>query len=242
MNLSKRTVLRLHLHMLRDQIILALDVPTEEEAFLWMHRLQSRVGCFKIGLQLFCAYGPGLVQRATTLGIPLFLDLKLHDIPNTVASAIRSLNGLNIRFLTLHTQGGTAMIESALEASESVPGMQLLGVTVLTSLSDQDMEILGIPRTASEHALHLARSASRAGLNGLVCSPHEASAIRDTLPDIQALITPGVRPVGSESGDQSRITTPQQAIQEGASHVVLGRPVLRAENPEAVLDSLLVNV
>jgi len=227
--------------MTKEQIILALDVPDAATALQWMQRMKSHVGCFKIGLQLFCAHGPDLVRQATDLGSPVFLDLKLHDIPNTVASAIQSLDGLNVRFLTIHTQGGPAMIEAAQAAIGDNP-TQLLGVTVLTSLNDSQVTALGYPKNASDQAVHLAAMAGKSGLDGFVCSPLEASAIRAAVPGIKALVTPGVRPAGADQGDQSRVTTPQQAIANGATHVVIGRPILKAENPEAVAENLLDTV
>ncbi|MEM6822790.1 MAG: orotidine-5'-phosphate decarboxylase [Verrucomicrobiota bacterium] len=225
--------------MRKDQLILALDVPSATEALMWMNRLQNRVGCFKIGLQLFCAHGPELIRQAAKGETPIFLDLKLHDIPNTVASAVRSLSPLNIKFLTIHTQGGVEMIAAAQEALPENTSIQLLGVTVLTSLDNKNMETLGYQRSASEQAIHLAQMSSKAGLKGFVCSPLEASALTEHLPDIKALVTPGVRPAGSDQGDQSRVTTPEKAIQNGATHVVIGRPILQAKSPEMVIDSIL---
>ncbi len=225
--------------MTKDQIILALDVPSATEALMWMNRMKSHVGCFKIGLQLFCAHGPELVRQASDLGTPVFLDLKLHDIPNTVASAIKSLNHLNIKFLTIHTQGGPQMIQAAREALGENHQLQLLGVTVLTSLDDAEINALGYPRNASQQAIHLSQMAANAGLDGFVCSPLEASSIRDAVPHLKALVTPGVRPAGADLGDQSRVTTPQQSIANGATHVVIGRPVLNAEKPEEVIESIL---
>jgi len=225
--------------MKKEQLILALDVPSAAEAIMWMERMKSRIGCFKIGLQLFCAHGPELVRQATEREVPVFLDLKLHDIPNTAASAIRSLHGLNIRFLTLHTQGGAEMIQSAIEALPDKNAPQLLGVTVLTSLNDSSISDLGYDRSASDQALHLARLSAGAGLDGFVCSPLEAGAIRDAVPMAKAIVTPGVRPAGSATDDQSRVTTPRQSLDSGATHVVIGRPILKANNPEEVVDSLI---
>jgi orotidine-5'-phosphate decarboxylase len=225
--------------MTKDQIILALDVPSATEALMWMNRMKSHVGCFKIGLQLFCAHGPELVRQASELGTPVFLDLKLHDIPNTVASAIKSLSSLNIQFLTIHTQGGPKMIEAARNALDGNSSTQLLGVTVLTSLDDQEVSSLGYARNASEQAVHLAQMAGQAGLDGFVCSPLEASSIKQAVPHLKALVTPGVRPAGSDQGDQSRVTTPEQAISNGATHVVIGRPILSAADPVGVVARIL---
>lgn len=225
--------------MNKEQLILALDVPTAPEAIMWMDRMKNHVGCFKIGLQLFCAHGPELVRQAAQKEVPVFLDLKLHDIPNTVASAIRSLGDLDLRFLTLHTQGGSAMIEAALEALPASRETQLLGVTILTSLDDASVQALGYPRSASEQALHLATVAAQSGLDGFVCSPWEAEAIRRAVPEARAIVTPGVRPAESDSNDQSRVKTPQEALDSGATHVVIGRPILQAQDPVAVARSLI---
>lgn len=225
--------------MEKEQLILALDVPSASEAIMWMERMKDRVGCFKIGLQLFCAHGPELVRQASEREVPVFLDLKLHDIPHTVASAIRSLSGLNVRFLTLHTQGGPDMVDAALQALPDSSPTQLLGVTVLTSLDDSAIAGLGYSRSASEQALYLAQLSAKAGLDGFVCSPLEAKAIRDTIPGAKAIVTPGVRPAGSRTDDQSRVTTPEESLTSGATHVVIGRPILKANNPEQVISSLL---
>jgi len=225
--------------MEKDQLIVALDVPSASEAMMWARKLHNRVGCFKIGLQLYCAHGPELVRKLADSGMPVFLDLKLHDIPNTVRGAIRSLSALNLQFLTLHVQGGAEMIEAAVDALPKANAPQLLGVTILTSLNDRAVGQLGYGRSASEQAVHLASLGAAAGLDGFVCSPLEVAEIRRALPQARALVTPGVRPEGSDASDQSRISTPETALSQGATHVVIGRPILQAERPEAVIDQLL---
>lgn len=222
-----------------DRIILALDVDSPDEALRWAGRLGARVGCCKVGLQLFSLAGPELVRELRRRGVPVFLDLKLHDIPNTVAKAVEALLPLDVRFLTLHTLGGPAMIEAALRAAAPAPQTTLLGVTVLTSLGNEEITRLGFDHTASGQAVHLARLGVEAGLRGLVCSPVEAPILRGQLgPDIQ-LITPGVRPAGTDAGDQTRIATPRRAIDEGSSFLVIGRPILAAADPEAALEAIL---
>lgn len=223
--------------MTRDNLILALDVPSDEEALRWVDRLAGQVGYFKIGLQLFTAYGPPLVREVRARGGQVFLDLKLHDIPNTVAKAVESAGPLDISFLTLHAVGGRAMISEAARAAEGFPGLRLLAVTVLTSLSESDLDELGFDHSALGLAAHLGRLAHDAGVHGLVCSPQEVEVLRRELPEA-VLVTPGVRPMGSATDDQARVATPEAALDAGANHVVIGRPILRATDPEAVLRSL----
>lgn len=221
------------------QIILALDLDSPDDALAWVDRFGPRIGCYKIGLQLFSRTGPQFVREVRDRGVEVFLDLKLHDIPNTVAKAVESLLLLSPKFLTIHTLGGPSMIQAALAAAAPAPATTLLGVTVLTSLGDEEISALGFDHTASGQAVHLARLGVAAGLRGLVCSPLEAPFLRPQLgPDI-ALITPGVRPAGADAGDQTRIATPRRALEDGATHLVIGRPILAAPDPEAALHAIL---
>jgi orotidine-5'-phosphate decarboxylase len=222
--------------MTPDNLILALDVDTAEEALSWVKRLKGRIGCFKVGLQLYTRVGSDLVKHIKKLGGDVFLDLKFCDIPNTVAKAVESVCALDVRFLTIHTLGGPHMIRAAVDACAK--DTTVLGVTVLTSLDDSDLKVMGFNYTASAEVLQLARVAKAAGLNALVCSPLETELIRHEFGDDFTLVTPGVRPPGSSQDDQSRVTTPQKAIAEGSNYVVMGRPILKAENPESLLDSL----
>ncbi len=224
--------------MKSTQIILALDVPDAEEALAWVKRFGNRIGCYKVGLQLFTREGPELVRALRREGVQVFLDLKYHDIPHTVARAVESALELDVQFLTLHASGGPKMCRAAVEAAAG-SNLCLLGVTVLTAMGDSDLEAVGIRERSADQVLRLARLATDAGVPGLVCSPLEVEGLRGTLPSETVLVTPGVRPEGSASGDQIRIATPEAAIASGASHVVIGRPILQAENPEDVLDSLL---
>ena len=219
-----------------DQIILALDVDTAEEALAWARRLKGRVGTCKVGLQLFLRDGPKVLRGLSEAEMPVFLDLKFHDIPNTVAQAVKSVAIWKPRFLTLHASGGREMMEAARE--QAPKETCLLGVTVLTSLSEGSVQAIGWGGGVQASVERLSALAKSAGLGGVVCSPHEAKAER-TRWGKGEVVTPGVRPPGTEMGDQSRVMTPAEAMQAGASRIVLGRPVLQAKQPEALLDQIL---
>jgi len=216
-----------------SQIIVALDVPTNEEALRLVTELSSDVGFFKIGLQLYTAAGPGLARAIPFLGPKVFLDLKLHDIPNTVAKAVEAAGKLGVKMLTIHLSGGSEMISAAVKARQD--DMLILGVTVLTSSTDQTLRETGIPDTINHHVLRLARLGVSAGIDGLVASPHEARALRTEFGNKIKIVTPGVRPSWSEPGDQKRFMTPREAIDAGADYLVIGRPITAHPNPcEAV--------
>lgn len=221
-----------------DQIILALDVDTAEEALAWANRLQGRVGTFKVGLQLYLRDGAKVLRGLSEMGAPVFLDLKFHDIPNTVAQAVKSVAVWKPRFLTLHVSGGRHMMEAARDQTSRETC--LLGVTLLTSLSEKSAQEIGwaggIPATVER----LSCLAKEAGLGGVVCSPHEAKAERVRWGQGE-VVTPGVRPPGVSQGDQNRVMTPTEAIRAGASRIVVGRPVLQAKQPEFVLDQILAS-
>ena len=215
----------------RERLILALDVPDADAALAWVRRLGSRVGLVKIGLELFVAAGPDLVRRVRGLGIGVFLDLKLHDIPNTVAGAVRSAARLEVQMLTVHASGGAAMMAAAAEAaraSEDPP--MLLGVTVLTSLE-----------AAPGQVAALAAEVAAAGLGGAVASGQEAASIRVAQPGLK-LVVPGIRPSGANAGDQVRVATPAAAIRAGADYLVLGRAVTAAPDPEAALAAIVAEI
>ncbi|MDD5263023.1 MAG: orotidine-5'-phosphate decarboxylase [Methylacidiphilales bacterium] len=224
-----------------ENLILALDVYDSKEAFSWVERFSGRIGYFKIGLQLFTSHGPELVRKIRQRGAKVFLDLKLHDIPNTVAKTVESLCQLDIHFLTIHTLGGKSMMNAAVEAAAGHPQTTLLGVTILTHLDDDDLRAMGFDHTVSGEVINLARLAQDSGLHGLVCSPREVSLLRKQLGPDLCLVTPGVRPEGSEPDDQTRIATPQQAILSGSNHVVIGRPILKSADPDKVLSDLLAS-
>ena len=220
-----------------DKLILALDLPGGQEALKWVDRTKDCISTFKVGLQLFTKEGPSFVKTMRDRGVHVFLDLKLHDISNQVARAIESLVPLDIRFLTVHTLGGSAMLRSALEACS--PATTLLGVTVLTSLDNAQLQEVGIAAPAQEQALLLAEMGKRSGLQAFVCSPEEVGLLRARLGADITLVTPGVRPTGSTSNDQKRVATPREAILAGANHLVIGRPILQSNDPMGALESIL---
>ena len=213
-------------------LILALDCETAEEADPILRQLSGRLRWVKIGLQMFTAYGPDYVRRVADQGFSIFLDLKLHDIPNTVAKAEQSLAPLPIGMLTLHTAGGGEMMEWAVKAQRQYkPELLLLGVTVLTSMDDAALNAIGVPGSAAAQVERLARLAAAAGMSGLVCSPHEVAPLRAVLPANVQLVTPGVRPADSAADEQKRVMTPADAARAGSNFIVVGRPILRAANP-----------
>ncbi len=225
-------------------LILALDVPTREEAAPILRHLRGNLRWVKIGLQMFTAYGPNYVREVAGMGFNIFLDLKLHDIPNTVAKAVESLGPLPIQMLTLHTAGGGEMMRAAKEAQQkSNPNLLLLGVTVLTSMDSKGLNEIGVPSPAAEQVARLGKLAADSGLRGLVCSPLEVALLRRNLPSEIQLITPGIRPA-SEAGsdDQKRVMTPGEAARAGSSFIVVGRPILKAADPAAAARSILAEL
>jgi orotidine-5'-phosphate decarboxylase len=217
------------------ELILALDVPNRAAADPILKRLRGSLRWVKIGLQLFSAEGPDLVRAVAGEGFDIFLDLKLHDIPNTVARAVESLSALPVGMLTLHAAGGSEMLAAA-SAAQAVarPDLLLLGVTVLTSMDARGLGEIGVPDSPEAQVARLAGLASRAGIGGLVCSPLEIAALRARLPAGTKLVTPGIRPAG-EAGtdDQKRVMTPAEAARAGANYIVVGRPILKAPDPAA---------
>jgi orotidine-5'-phosphate decarboxylase len=218
----------------KDRLIVALDVPGAAQARQIVQSLGESVTTYKIGKQLFTAEGPQLVRDIVASGRKVFLDLKYHDIPNTVAEAVRSAARLGVTMLNVHASGGSKMLRAAVEAaaqSETKP--LVLAVTVLTSLSDADMQEIGVSCNALSQVLRLAALARDAGCGGVVASAREATEIRREMGEGFAIVTPGVRPAGADIGDQSRILTPANAIAAGASYLVVGRPILQAKDPVA---------
>jgi len=221
-------------------LILALDCETADEAAPILRQLSGRLRWVKIGLQMFTAHGPDYVRRVADQGFNVFLDLKLHDIPNTVAKAVQSLAPLPIGMLTLHTSGGREMMEWAVKAQRQYkPDLQLLGVTVLTSMDDAALNGTGVPGTAAAQVERLAKLAASAGMSGLVCSPHEVAPLRAALPAGVQLVTPGVRPADAAKDEQKRVMTPGDAARAGSSYIVVGRPILRAADPAAAAAAIL---
>ena len=222
---------------MRERLIVALDVSSAAEAQKLVSRIGDAAGIYKVGLQLFTAEGPGIVRDLVSSGRRVFLDLKLHDIPTTVALAVKSAAELGAYMLTIHASGGSAMLRAATEAAAG--RMNLLAVTVLTSLSDEDMQEIGVAGRVSDQVLRMAALAQSAGCQGIVTSPREALMVRKALGEGFAIVTPGIRPAGAEINDQQRIATPAQAIVNGASHIVVGRPITHAPDPAKAAQSII---
>ena len=224
-------------------LILALDVETRPDALKMLTPLKGRLRWVKIGLQLFTASGPDLVREVGDMGFRIFLDLKLHDIPNTVAKAVASIAPLPVGMLTIHTSGGREMMTWARKSqAEHAPGLLLLGVTVLTSLDTAAINETGIQATASDQVARLARLAIDSGMQGLVCSPQETAALRSRLPAGVKLVTPGIRPAGASSDEQKRVMTPADAAAAGSDFIVVGRPILKSPDPAATVAGILAEL
>jgi orotidine-5'-phosphate decarboxylase len=216
--------------MTRDRIIVPLDVPTLEEAIALLERL-PQVQFWKVGLELFVSTGPEILTTLKERNKRIFLDLKLHDIPNTVAGACRAAVRYEVDFLTLHATAGRTALQAAVEAIADSP-TQLLAVTLLTSLNSRELAFdLKIPLELPEYTLQMALLAQESGLRGAVCSPREVTQLRRICDDAFTFVCPGVRPSWSETGDQRRVMTPQQALKAGANYLVIGRPITAASNP-----------
>ena len=219
---------------------MALDLPSAAGARQVVQTLGETVTTYKVGKQLFTAEGPGIVRDLVSSGRKVFLDLKFHDIPNTVAGAVRSAAELGVSMLTVHAAGGSKMLKAAVDAAaQSAAKPMILAVTVLTSLSDSDLHEIGISGSVLAQVLRLGALARSAGCGGLVASAHEARELRRELGDGFEIITPGVRPAGAAAGDQARVLTPAEAIQAGATRLVVGRPIVEAKNPQEAADGIL---
>ena len=213
----------------RERIIVALDFPTSDEALALVRRLSPHPGLFKIGLQLYTAAGPEIVRAVCALGGRIFLDLKLHDIPNTVGRAVQSADSLGVEMFTLRRSGGPAMLAAAVQSA--APGMLLLGVTVLTSADEATLRETGVDSSMENQVLRLAKLGVEAGIGGLVASPHEVKLLRDRLRGQIQLVVPGVRPAWAEKADQKRVMTPAEALRAGADYLVIGRPITGHRDP-----------
>lgn len=222
------------------RIVVALDVPTAERALDLAAALDARLCRLKVGKELYTAAGPRLVEQLAARGFEIFLDLKFHDIPNTVAGACRAAAGLGVWMVNVHALGGRAMLEAARAALGG--GTLLTAVTVLTSLAERDLDEIGLQGPAEAAVLRLAGLASACGLDGVVCSPCEAAALRSRFGAGFRLVAPGVRPAGSASGDQARTATPAAAIAAGVDDLVIGRPITQAADPGAALAALAAEV
>jgi orotidine-5'-phosphate decarboxylase len=210
-------------------IYVAIDTPDFERAKVIATRVRNHVGGIKLGLEYFSANGPDGVREMATFGLPIFLDLKLHDIPNTVAKAVQALRPLQPAILTVHAAGGRAMMEDAKAAAPS--GTRVVGVSVLTSLDEDDLASIGVAADPHAQVARLTALAREAGLDGIVCSGAEVAAARKLWPD-GFFVVPGVRPADGAAGDQKRVTTPRQALDAGASILVVGRPITQAADPD----------
>jgi orotidine-5'-phosphate decarboxylase len=225
--------------MTDPKILVALDYPDESQALAMVDRLRPELCRLKVGKEMFTRLGPGFVEKLQQRDFQVFLDLKYHDIPNTVARACEAAADLGVWMVNVHALGGRRMMEAAAEALAGYRQRPLLiAVTILTSMSDQDLQEIGIDKPAGDMAVKLAQLAQQSNLDGVVCSAMEAAHMRKNLGDNFILVTPGIRPVGSEQDDQHRIMTPVDAMQAGASYLVIGRPITRADDPVGLLRTI----
>ena len=216
-----------------EKIIVALDVPTAMSALRLVEQLGHDISFFKIGLQLYTAAGPEVVRHVLATGARVFLDLKLHDIPNTVAGAVESAHELGVQMLTIHLSGGQAMVRAAVSARKK--DLSLLGVTVLTSIDEPALQEVGVSDNIEHHVARLATIGAAAGIDGLVASPKEVKFLRETFGPQIKLIVPGIRPAGAEAADQKRVMSPREALEAGANYLVIGRPIIAHSNPRAAV-------
>jgi len=227
----------------KDRLIVALDVDSIDRAVALVDALAGQVTRFKIGSQLFTAFGPPSVEAVRKRGGEVFLDLKFHDIPNTVAGAVRSAATLGARMMTIHASGGPAMLSAARKALEGVANPpELLAVTMLTSMDSEQMAAVGFESSPSDEVKLLAQMAFNAGLRGLVCSPQEVAAVRALAGPAATLVVPGIRPAGADIGDQKRIAPPADTLRMGASYLVVGRPITQAADPAAAATAILTEM
>lgn len=225
------------------KLILALDLPDRESALKILDGLRGKLEWVKIGLQMYLKYGANFVREVSGMGFKIFLDLKLFDIPNTVASAVESVSALPVSMLTIHASGGREMMRRAVEsAAERNPELLILGVTVLTSFDADSLAETGVELEPEWQVEKLAKLAVDSGLKGLVCSPLEIEGLRSILPEDTVLVTPGVRPSGSSADEQKRIMTPADAARAGSDFIVVGRPILKAENPAFAVSKILEEI
>lgn len=224
----------------RQRLIVALDVPDAKSASALVDRLEGTCAWFKVGLELFVAAGPAALEPLLAKGHSVFLDLKLHDIPNTVAGAVRSAAALGVKLLTLHAAGGPAMLAAAREALAGVSNPpELLAVTVLTSMDEPQLNAIGVDRTPAHQVELLAKMGIEAGIRGFVCSPLEVATLRKLTGPEGVLVIPGIRPATAAAGDQKRIATPAEALKQGANYLVVGRPITQAVEPARAAEVIL---
>ena len=233
---------------MRNPIIVALDVPSAESALKLAELVAPAVGAFKIGKELFVSAGPDIVKKIRATGASVFLDLKFHDIPNTVAKAVAAATRLDVQMLTIHTSGGGEMMRAAEKSAQDTakalgrPAPLVLGVTVLTSSNGETLSEIGCQTNVGHQVERLATLAVKSGLRGLVCSPLEIADLRQILPAEIQLVTPGIRTGAEKADDQKRTLSPREAIQAGASWLVIGRPIYAAENPRAAAEKILESI
>lgn len=227
----------------RERLIVALDFPDSRQALGLVDRLEGSCQWYKVGLELYLASGNSIVETLISRGFSVFLDLKLHDIPNTVAGGVRSVSALGASMLTLHAAGGPGMLRAAADAAASLPNApELLAVTVLTSMDAPQLAAIGIAASPAAQVLTLGKMARESGIRGFVCSPEEVGAMHGTLGPEAILVIPGIRPTGASIDDQKRIATPASAIRDGASYLVVGRPITQAADPGAAARAILAEI
>ncbi len=230
---------------MRDaKVVVALDFDNKNEALSFVDKIQPSDCRLKVGKEMFTHFGPEFVKELVNRGFDVFLDLKFHDIPNTVAKAVAAAADLGVWMVNVHASGGLKMMEKAKDAllpyGDKAP--LLIAVTVLTSMSEEDLVDIGITRTPAEQVQHLATLTKKAGLDGVVCSAMEAELLKQLLGQAFKLVTPGIRPAGANADDQKRIMTPEQALDVGVDYLVIGRPITKAENPHAVLQAINLSI
>jgi orotidine-5'-phosphate decarboxylase len=231
-----------------NKVFCALDTPSMDVALGWANRLKGTVGGLKLGLEFFGAQGPDGIRRVAETGMPIFLDLKFHDIPNTVAQAVTSVTPLAPLLMTIHAGGGKAMMRAAVDAARETAAKagvnrpKILGVTVLTSLDEGDLQAAGVAGSVEDQVVRLARLAQDSGLDGVVCSPKEIAPIRRACGPDLILTVPGIRPAGAALGDQKRVMTPREAVDNGATYLVIGRPITEAADPVDAARAIAVSL
>lgn len=221
-----------------DRVIVALDFSSEAEAKALVEQLGTIASSYKVGLQLLAAEGPSIVRWLVGQGKKVFLDLKLHEIPNSVASAVTVAGSLGVSMVTVHASGGSEVLRAAVKAADPFPHLQVLALTVITSMGEQDLAEIGVHGSVLEQVERLAALAAAAGCHGVIASAQEATRLRQVLPARMLIVTPGTQLVGEAKNDQTRTATPLQAIQAGATHLVMGRSIARAANPVTAFTSI----
>ncbi|MBT5709222.1 MAG: orotidine-5'-phosphate decarboxylase [Verrucomicrobia bacterium] len=233
---------------MQNPIIAALDVPSVDQAHSLIDQIGDQVGAFKVGMELFTAAGPEIIGRIRERNASVFLDLKFHDIPNTVAKAVASAVRLDVQMLTIHTHGGLTMMKAAETAAQETAtklgrtAPLVLGVSVLTSMDQSDLEEIGIQDTVPDQVAKVVNLGVNAGLRGFVCSPLEIERLRSMIPKGTKLVTPGIRMASDDKGDQKRTKSPQEALQSGADYLVIGRPIYGAPDPSGALTRILESI